>query len=256
MAKKRSVSSGVISFGLVSIPVKFYISAMQDSIKFCQLTKNGKRVKQFLREEGTGEEVQRSEVLKGYEIAKGQYVQFTSAEIKSLEETDKGSIEIKQFVPADSVDLLHVEKSYHIGPDKGGDKPYNLLSLALTKENKYAVAQWTSRGKQHLVVIRPYEGGLVVHQMFYADEVREFDTDAATTQCSDTEVDMACQLIGSLSVDKYDVAQYEDSYKTKVLKAVEQKSQGEEITVAPNSPTSDVGDLMAALQASLGNKAA
>ena len=249
---KRSVAQGVVSFGLVSIPVKFYVATQAKSVSFCQLTKDGKRVKQFLREEGTDREVNRGELRKGYEVAKGQYVAFEPAEIKSLEESGSGGIEIREFVPAETVDLLHVEKSYYLGPGKGGDKPYNLLSQALKRTGKYAVAQWSNRGKQHLVVIRPCQDGLVIHQMFYADEVREFDTDAAKTTASDLEVDMACKLIEAGAKESYDVTQYCDSFKARVEKAVEEKQEGKEITVTPDAPVQDVGDLMAALKASLG----
>lgn len=249
---RRSVASGVVSFGLVSIPVKFYVAAQAKGVSFCQLTENGKRVKQCLKEEGTGREVSRGELKKGYEVSKGRYISFEPSEIKALEETSNGSIEIKEFVPANTVDLLHVEKSYHLGPNKGGDKAYNLLSQAMKKTGKYAIAQWSNRGKQHLVVLRPYQDGIVIHQMFYADEVREFETDAAKTTASEAEVDMACMLIESNSKESYDVEQYSDSFRTKVEKAIEQRASGEELTITPDAPSNDgCGDIMAALIASL-----
>lgn len=256
MAKQRSTASGTISFGLVSIPVKFYTACQAQGARFNQLTENNKRVKQFYKEEGTDKEVDRRTLRKGYEHKKNQFVVFTQAEIKALEESVKGTIEIKEFVPASTVDLLQVEKSYYLGPDKGGDKPYNLLAVAMKKTNRYAVAQWSNRGKTHLVVIRPYQDGLCIHQMFYANEVREFDSNCAKLGVSDAEVDMACQLISACAKSEYDVSKYEDTYTKKVEQAVAQKLDGKEVVVQNETKQADVCDLMEALKASLKESAA
>lgn len=249
---KRSVTSGVISFGLVTIPVKFYTACMANNVKFVTFTPDKKRVKQLFVKEGTTDVVERKDLIKGFEVSKGSYVTFTKDEIKELEEKEAGEILIKEFVPAGSVDLLQVEKSYYLGPGKGGDKAYSLLSQSLVMTNRYAVAQWTARGRQHLVVIRPYKQGLVIHQMFYADEVREFDSDAATTTISNAEIEMACKLIEVSSKDSYDSNAYHDSFKEKVNDAVARKKAGKENeTVNDEHHVEVVTDLFDALKASL-----
>jgi len=252
---RRASCSAVISFGLVSIPVKFYIAAKTENVSFCLLSPKGDRVEQLYREKSTGKEVARNEMLRGYEVGKNQIVQFTSDEIKALEEKNNGEIEIKEFVPASSVDLLHVETSHHLSPGKGGDKAYTLLAKALLKTEQYAVAQYTARGKQHVVVIRPYQDGLVIHQMFLANEVREFESDVAKVTVKDTEVDMACMLIASLKKDKYDVSSYVDTYKERVEKAVEAKLAGTKAPEEPEAKPEPINDLFAALQASLAAQA-
>lgn len=248
---RRSVASATISFGLVSIPVKFYLAASPESVHFCLLDpKTKKRVhQQYVNT--SGDLIERGEMARGYEVGKNNIVVFTTDEIKSLEEKNSGSLEITEFVAASDIDLLHVEKSYQIAPDKGGDKPYKLLAVALTKSNKYAVGQWTARGKQHLVVIRPYKDGLVLHQMFYANEVRDYESNCAVVPVRDVEVDMACKLIDSLSSTKYDASKYKDGYIERVSQAVKAKIAGVEIPNAKEPMNPKVDDLFAALKASL-----
>lgn len=248
---KRSCASAVISFGLVSIPVKFYVAASAENVGFCMISPLTKgRINQYYRD-GAENEIARNATLKGYEYSKTETVIFTPEEIKALEDKNNGSLEIKEFVDHDQVDLLHVEKSYHLGPDKGGDKSYRLLAMALKKSGKYAVGQWSARGKQHLVILRPYEDGIVLHQMFYSNEVRAFDTGPATVPVSDTEVNMACMLIQALAVPKYDSTKYHDSFKKRVLELVEAKRAGMKPPEPQEPVKADVGSLFDALQASL-----
>ena len=248
----RSIASGTISFGLVSIPVKFYLACSSESVSFHMLTANRKRVKQTLREEGTDREVGRSEVQKGYEYAKGEYVVLTAEELKALEESEKGTLSIVEFVPADTVDSLHVEKSYYVGPGKGGDKAYNLLAQVLKAQGKMAVAQWYQRGRKHLVTIRSYQDGLMVQQMFYQDEVRPFENDSAKTEISEAEMGMANMLVESMTSSAYNPSQFEDTYRKRVVEAVEAKIRNSEVTAVPQVPVTSTIDLMAALKASLG----
>jgi Uncharacterized conserved protein len=248
---KRCVASGTICFGLVSIPVKFYLPASADSVHFSMITSAGHRVNQELVDAITRERVERSQCLKGYEIAKGQYVTFTDEEIKALDEQDNGTLEIREFVPLHSVDVLHVEKSYWLDAAKGGDRAYRLLSLALVKRDCCAVAQWINRGRHHLVVIEARNGALVAHQMFYAHEVRQFELDAATYEPKDAELQMACQLIDAQRSDDYDSSKYIDSYRERVMKAVEKKQSGASPVTPTEQQAHPVMDLFAALQASL-----
>ncbi|HEY4102333.1 MAG TPA: Ku protein [Polyangiaceae bacterium] len=252
----RATSSGTISFGLVSIPVKFYTAAASEQASFNMLHKKcGGRVKQqYICPTDNNEVVERTEMIKGYEYARGQYVQFTDEELKALESERSNSIEISEFVPIDTVDFVQVEKTYYLGPDKGGDKAYRLLSESMTKKEMVAVGRWGSRGKEQLVLIRPYgKDGIILHQLYYATEVRAFDEidTGATFKFSDKEHELAEKLIDQLSTEQFEPEKYSDSYSTRVNEAVQQKVEGKEITIAPEAPKAQIIDLFEALKKSL-----
>jgi len=201
----------------------------------------------------TGEVVNRGTLVKGYEYAKGQYVVFDEAELKALETERSNSIDIVEFVPLSSVDLLSVEKSYYLGPDKGGDKAYHLLTESMVHTKKVGVGRWAARGKEQLVLIRPYKTGLILHQMFYANEVRAFDEvdTGATFEFKDVERNLAEKLIAELSVDTFQPERYKDEYAARVLAAVDKKVAGEQIHVSQEVPKAQVIDLFEALKQSL-----
>ncbi|HVZ36813.1 MAG TPA: Ku protein, partial [Polyangiaceae bacterium] len=203
------------------------------------------RVQQQYINPGSGQIVSRSSMVKGYEYAKGQYVVFDEAELKALETERSNSIDIVEFVPLSSVDLLSVEKSYYLGPDKGGDKAYRLLTEAMKHTQKVAVGRWAARGKEQLVVIRPYKDGIILHQMFYANEVRAFEEvdTGATFQFKDAERNLAEKLIAELSSDTFQPDKYKDEYADRVIAAVEKKVAGEQIHVAQEVPKAQVIDL-------------
>src|ERR1700733_6578879 len=158
----RSIASLTISFGLVAIPVKLYSATVSsERISFNLLRQaDGSRVKQQYIAVNDGKPVERSEMVKGYEFAKDQYVQFDNEELKALEDATTHSIDIGQFVPLESVDPVYFDGTYFLAPDKGGAKPYNLLSTALRKTQQAAVGRWISRGKEHIIVVRAMENGL------------------------------------------------------------------------------------------------
>lgn len=250
----RANQSGTISFGLVSIPVKFYTAASSEQVRFNMLhSECGGRIKQQLYCPVHDAVVSRGETIKGYEYSKGEYVKFTEDELKALESHRDSSINIVEFVPLDRFDFIQVEKSYYLGPDKGGDKAYRLLSQAMKEAKKVAVGLWAARGKEQLIVIRPYGDGLLFHQMYYADEVRSFeDVDTgATFEFHEAEKNLAHQLIDQLSKKEFDVAKYEDSFRTRVLTAVEQKVAGQKLQLAPEAPRAQIIDLVEALKQSL-----
>jgi DNA end-binding protein Ku len=252
----RAISSGTISFGLVSIPVKLYTAASSEQVRFNML--HGKcrgRIKQQYYCPADNEVVERDTLVKGYEYARGQFVLFTDEELKGLEAERSNSMEIVEFVPLASVDFVQVERSYYLGPDKGGDKAYQLLSQAMDKTGRVAVGRWAARGKEQLVLIRPYgDDGLILHQLYYANEVRAFaDVDSgARFQFSDKERELAERLIEQLCSDAFDAGKYSDSYNERVRAAVEQKVAGEQITVAPEAPKAQIIDLFEALKKSIG----
>jgi len=248
----RSILSATLTFGLVTIPVKLYTAASSENVSFNMLTPAGNRVKQHYTDSVTGDPVEQRDCLKGYEVAKDQYVSFTADEIKALEAEKDKCMNIREFVDADSIDLAQVEKSYYLGPDKGGDKAYTLISETMKAMGKVAVAQWSARGKEQLVIIRPYRGGLILHQMFYAAEVRDFDEIGfAKITISDEERNMAAQLLTALTTGKFEPSKYEDGYVARVKAAVERKVAGIPAPEVKSAPAPSVIDLMAALKASI-----
>jgi len=250
----RAITSGTISFGLVSIPVKLYTAASSENVHFNMLHADcGARLKQQMVCPTHDQVVPRDKTVKGYEYSKGQYVLFSEEELKALEAQKSSHLEITEFVPLSSVDLVQVEKSYYLGPDKGGDRAYQLLSEAMQRTSRVAVGRWAARGKEQLVLIRPYQDGLILHQMYYANEMRAFDEidRGATTEFKEVERDLADKLIAELTTKAFDPAKYHDEYVGRVQGAVEQKVQGQQITVAPEQPKAQIIDLFEALKKSL-----
>lgn len=251
----RSIGSGTISFGLVSIPFKLYTAASAQSVSFNMLNKKtGNRLKQQYVDAVDKSIVERNETVKGYEFAKDQYVQFTDEEMKKLEAAKTDSLELVEFVPENTVDLVYMEKSYYIGPDKGGERAYQLLSKTLTKVGMIAVGRFWTRGKEQLVLLRPYkQKGLILHYVYYANEVRSFDEVevGADAAFKDVEIQLAEKLVEQLSVSEFDASKFKDEYQDRVKAAVEQKVAGQEIHVAEEAPKAQIIDLFEALKRSL-----
>jgi DNA end-binding protein Ku len=253
----RAIASLTISFGLVAIPVKLYSATVaSERISFNLLRKkDGSRVKQQYIAVKDGKLVDRSEMTKGYEFAKDQYVAFSPEEIKALEEATTHSIDIQQFVPLASVDPVYFDGTYYLAPDKGGLKPYSLLTTALGNSKQCAVGRWVSRGKEHIIVIRPIGDGLAMHQLHFEAEVRAIkDLGVELTKVSDAELKLADQLIHQLSAKKFDPHEFHDEFHRRVEAAIQRKVQGHEVSLAEAPAPGDKGnviDLMQALKASL-----
>src|ERR1700728_2331690 len=249
----RSIASLTISFGLVAIPVKLYSATISSGrISFNLLRqKDGSRVKQQYVAVNDGKLVERSEMVKGYEFAKDQYVMFSPDELKALEDTTSHAIDIGQFVPLESVDPVYFDGTYYLAPDKGGAKPYTLLATALRKTRQCAVGRWVWRGKEHTVIIRPMQNGLAMHQLHFKEQVRELkDLGIEPAPVSEPELKLAQQLIDHLAAKRFDPNEYQDEFKGRVEAAIQKKIQGREISLAeaPVSPAgSNVIDLMEAL---------
>jgi DNA end-binding protein Ku len=256
----RSIASLTISFGLVAIPVKLYSATVSsERISFNLLRqKDGSRVKQQYVAVADGKLVERSEMVKGYEFAKDQYVMFSAEEIKALEDTNSAAIDIGQFVPLESVDPVYFDGTYYLAPDKGAAKPYTLLATALRKAGQCAIGRWISRGKEHIVLIRPIEAGLAMHQLRFKAEIREFkELGIEPAQVSDAELKLAEQLVDHLNAKQFDPNDYTDEFKHRVEAAIQEKIEGNAVSlsVAPAAAsTGNVIDLMAALRASLRNQ--
>ena len=261
----RSIASLTISFGLVAIPVKLYSATVStERISFNLLRqKDGSRVKQQYVAVNDGQPVERAEMVKGYEFAKDQYVMFSPEELKALEDTTTHAIDIGQFVPLDSVDPLYFDGTYYLAPDKGGAKPYTLLATALRKAEQCAVGRWISRGKEHIVIIRALQDGLVMHQLHFKAEVRDLkDLGIEAAPVSEPELKLARQLIDQLGAKRFDPNEYVDEHRARVEAAIQRKVDGKEVSLA-EGPVSAAGgnviDLMEALRASIdarGSKAA
>lgn len=252
----RATATAMISFGLVSIPVKVYVAAKANTVEFNMITPNGNRVCQKLFDSITNEEVGRADCNSGYEHIKGAPpIVFTKDEIKALEGKNDKIIEIKEFVNASEISAVSVEATYYLGPDKGGDMGYSLLSDTLHGMGKVGIAEWTIRGRDHVVAIRSHKGGLVLQQLYYADEVRDFDEVlGAKVTPNDNLRAAAAQLIQMLSTDKLDMSKYKNGFLDRIEKAIETKAAG--LTVeAPKAPEkATVLDLLAALKASVASK--
>jgi DNA end-binding protein Ku len=253
----RSIASLTISFGLVAIPVKLYSATVSsERLSFNLLRQaDGSRVKQQYVAVNDGKLVERSEMVKGYEFAKDQYVMFSAEELKALEDTTSRAIDIGQFVPLASVDPLYFDGTYYLAPDKGGAKPYTLLATALRQAGQCAIGRWISRGKEHIIVIRPVDNGLAMHQLHFRAEVRELkELGIEAASVSDPELKLAKQLIDQLSAKRFDPNEYSDEFKGRVEAAIQKKVQGKEVSIseAPAAATSgNVIDLMQALRASI-----
>jgi len=257
----RSIASGTISFGLVSIPVKLY-SATQSSaaISFNLLHSkcSGRLKQQYICPRDDNAIVPREEMVKGYEFAKDRYVIFTPDELKALEEKSTQQIEIAEFVPAEKIDPVYLDKPYYLGPEKGADRAYRLLTEAMRKSGRVALARYAARGKQYLVQIRPLaEGkGLVMQTLLYKDEVRPIEDVELPEggEVKPSELALAEQIIQQISTDEFKPEKYEDDVRKRIEAQIQRKVEGQEIQVEPEKPQTQIIDLMEALKASLAAK--
>jgi DNA end-binding protein Ku len=247
--------TGLLSFGLVSIPVQLHTATQDQHIAFNLLhAKCGSRGQNRYHCPVCNVVVERDDQVRGYEFEKGQYVQFTEAELGSLETESSNNIELKEFIPLSEIDPVYFEDSYYLGAGEGGEKPYRLLADALAKSERAAIAQLVSRGKEQLMLIRPYENGLIMHSLYYANEVRNFADigKGESTKLSDEEIDLGANLVESMS-DGFNLDKYHDEYRERVQAMLDEKSKGGEITVsAPEAPQrAQIIDLMQALKQSI-----
>ena len=254
----RPIASGTISFGLVSIPIKLYAAAESASgVSFNMLhAKDAARLKQQYICTKDGEIVPRDQMVKGFEFSKDRYVTFTAEELKALEEQSTQTVEVVEFVPITKVDPVYFDRSYYVGPDKGGAKAYALLSEVMKETQRVALARYAARGKMYLVMLRPFEGGIVMQQLLYADEVRSFsEVPLEPAEVSPKELDLAKLLVDQRAVESFKPETYEDDVKKRVLGLIQKKVEGEDISVAPTETGGgQIIDLMEALKASLAKK--
>ena len=253
----RAMGSGAIAFGLVSIPCKLFATADSGAgVRFNYLSKDGSRLRQQYIRASDGEVVDRADRVQGYEFTKGQYVTFTADEIKALHVDATNIMDIAEFIPLKDVERIYIERVYYLGPDKGAARSYHLLRAALEKTKRAALARYAARGKNHLVLIRPFGEGLVMEQLKHADELRSMDeVPLDVCEVADAELALAIQIIDQRVNDKFQPEKYKDEVKERMLALIQQKVDGQEIAVAPETKQdAKIIDLMEALQASVGDR--
>jgi DNA end-binding protein Ku len=254
----RAIWSGSISFGLVSIPVKLFSAVSRKNVAFNQLDRRtGARVKQRRVSAADGSEVSYEDIVKGYELASGEYVTVTDDELASLDPVAARTIDILEFVDLIEIDPLYYDAAYYLVPDEAAMKPYKLLAAAMEQTGKVGIARFVMRTKQYLAAVRPQDGRLLLSTMVYADEIVQPDEidqfDAlARVELTDRELAMAEQLISSLA-EPFEPEKHHDSYRESVLELIGRKAAGEtDIVATPTAPSDDtVVDLLAALEASV-----
>jgi len=251
-----AIWSGTVGFGLVSVPVKLVSATKSKDVRFNQLEEGtGARIRYRKVSDATGEEVANDQIVKGFEIAPGQYVVVGDEEVRALAPKASRTIEIEDFVDLDQIDPVYFEQPYYLAPDKQGLKAYRLLVEAMTELQKVAIGRIIMRSKESLVAIRPVDGVLCVETMRYADEVlppsEVVADDSEVAEPTARELEMAKQLVEALATD-FEPDKYHDAYREQLLSLIERKAAGEEIVAEPQvEDRGKVVDLMAALEQSL-----
>ncbi len=248
----RAIWSGIITFGMVSIPVKLYSATDNKDISFNQLHRDCKgRVREQRMCPTCDRKIEYDEIEKGYEYAKGQYVVLTKEDFEKLPLPNKNAIEITSFIDNSEIDPVFYDKAYYIEPDEAARKPFTLFMRAMIDKGMVAVAKVTIRTKERLCCLRTYGGTMMMNTLLYPDEVRvESDKPLPDVQISDKELAMASSLI-DLMAQEFTPTTYKDSYREALLQLIEAKLEGKEIHESPAAAQTNVVDLMEALQASM-----
>jgi DNA end-binding protein Ku len=247
----RSIWNGVISFGMVSIPVKLYTGTESKDISFNQLHKEDNvRIKMLRWCPEDERPLEMGEIVRGYEYARDQYVILTEEDFEKLPLPSKHTIELAQFVDKEEIDPVYYEKTYYLEPDEKGVKPYSLLMRALKEKGLTAIAKIAIRNKERLCALRPMDGSLILETLFYPDEIRvQKESDIPQVDVSDRELDMAFTLIDLLH-EPFEPDKFKDEYREALMQLIDAKLEGEELAVATPQPAK-VTDLMSALKASV-----
>ncbi len=247
-----SVWKGHLTFGLVSFPVRLFSAARGETISFNMLHKTDhSRIKQVIYCQAEDKPVPRSELVKGYEYEKDHYVEIDDEDIKKVAPKTAKVMEILEFVKSDQVDPIYLESSYYMAPDEGGEKPYALLFEALRETKYYGIAKVAMHNREHIVILRPGAKGVLLHTMYYVDEIRqveEFRTD--TSQVKEKELNLAKMLIETLIAD-FEPGKYADTYRANLQKMIEAKLEGQTVVETPTPHIAPVIDIMEALRKSL-----
>jgi DNA end-binding protein Ku len=252
----RSMWSGFLSFGLVSVPVGLYTATADQTIHFNQLHKGtSNRIRYKKVDEVTGEEVATPDIVNGFDIGGGEYVVVTREELKEVAPGKSETIEISDFVDLDRIDPVHFRQTYYLAPrGKGADRAYALLLQAMRETGKVGIATLILRDKEHLVAVRPGDDVLILETMYFADEIRspgeELETLPKDATFAGRELEVAKKLVESLTVD-WSPEDYHNTYRARVEELIERKREGQSVVFETERPKSNVIDLMAALEASV-----
>jgi DNA end-binding protein Ku len=252
-----SVWKGYLTFGLISIPIRLFSAARSERIGLNQLhTVCKTRIRMPLYCPHCERQVERSEIVKGYEYDKDQYVLFTEDELDKIEPQSARSMEILEFVKVDEIDPLYFDASYYVTPEEEGKKAYQLLLKAMEESGYAAIAKLTMHQREHIVVVRPRANGMTLHTMFYTNEIRqvaEYGRIDSGAQPKEAEKKLAEQLIESLAA-KFEPDKYKDQYQESMLGMIEAKREGKEVAEAQHPKLAPVIDLMDALKKSIAEK--
>ena len=255
----RAIDSATLTFGLVAIPVKIYATSERSHEVHFHLIHEGcgERLRQQYACPRHGS-VERSEIAKGFELTRGNFVELAQAELDALDAVASDEISIQEFVPADAVDPVSIAHSYYLGPGKGGERAYRLFRDSLGAAGLVGIAAYAARGKQYIVELLPYQTGLAMLQLRYPDEIKSWSEVAAPAQAKPAaaELALARRVIDHLRHATFDPSRYKDEVKQRVRALIATKAKGGEITAPPSVERQPVTDLMAALKASLGGGAA
>jgi DNA end-binding protein Ku len=250
-----SVWKGHLTFGLVTIPVRLFSAARSETISFNMLHKDDhSRIRQVTYCQLEDKPIARTDTVKGYEYEKDHYVVVEDEEIRKVAPKTAKVMEILEFVKADQVDPIYLESSYYVAPEEGGEKAYALLFTALKESGYFALAKVAMHNREHIIVMRPGDKGIVSHTMYYQDEIRqveEFRTDTGLVK--DKELAMAKMLISSLEAE-FEPQKYHDTYRDNLQKLIEAKIEGKKVVETPSEHVAPVIDIMEALKKSLAEK--
>jgi DNA end-binding protein Ku len=252
---RRAIWSGSISFGLVNVPVKLYSAVKRKDVQFHQFDKSGNRIHNKRVSEKSGREVDYDDIVKGYELSKGEHVLIEPGELEAYRPESTRTVEISDFVDLAEIDPIFYDHTYYLAPDgKPAHKPYALLLEAMQKKGRVAIGTVVIRTKQYLAAVRPFDGALALSTMLFADEIVPVSdvVDKVEAAVSDRELKMAMQIIDSLT-SEWEPERYHDTYREEVLGLIKKKAKGQDLVVEEpeEEKQAEVLDLMAALEASL-----
>jgi DNA end-binding protein Ku len=248
-----SVWKGYLTFGLISIPIRLFSAARSERISLNQLHKVcNSRIKMPLFCPTCDRKVERSEIVKGYEYEKDQYVLFTDEELDKIEPDSARTMEILEFVKVEEIDPLYYDASYYVTPEDEGKKAYQLLLEAMEQTEYCAIAKLSMHQREHIVIVRPRAEGMTLHTMFYQSEIREVSEFGRknNAELKEAEKKLATQLIESLAAN-FEPQKYHDEYQNSMLALIEAKKQGQEVAEVAHPKMAPVIDLMDALKKSL-----
>ena len=258
----RTIWKGSISFGLVNIPIQVFSATQKEGYtSFNQLCENGHKIKYKKWCPVEEREVPWSEIKKGYEITKNNYVVLEKEEIENIKLKSTNTIEVKEFIDAEEFDAIFIEKNYYVGPDAGKkknsqtpSKAYSLFVKILNETKKIAIGKVVLKDKEQLVALRAYQRGLVMHQLKYLDEIRPMDEIGgldSSQKIEAKELSLGKTLVDNLTTEKFDPGQYSDSYAKELEKLIEAKSKGQKVTFKEEEKPEETTDILEALKASL-----